>query len=189
MLGSSSTTVKNLPLKRRLCFLLKLVCFVGSVLIFCEFLIYYVVIFQCRWPDVKGGVHMSGKETSASALKAIILADTHLLGEIKGHWLDKLRREWQMERSFQTALWLLQPDIVFILGDVFDEGKWSSPQAWADDVRRFRKMFKHSDFTELVVIAGNHDIGFHYEMTTYKVNRFEKVFNFTSGKLITRKGI
>ncbi|NXW23446.1 MPPE1 Metallophosphoesterase, partial [Circaetus pectoralis] len=189
MLSSSSTTVNNLPLKKRLCFLLKLVCFLSSVLIFCEFLIYYVVIFQCRWPEVKGRAHMSKKETSASVLKAIILADTHLLGEIKGHWLDKLRREWQMERSFQTALWLLQPDIVFILGDVFDEGKWSLPQAWADDVRRFQKMFKYPVSTELVVIVGNHDVGFHYEMTTYKVNRFEKVFNFTSGKLITRKGI
>lgn len=37
-------------------------------------------------------------------------------------------REWQMERAFQTALWLLQPEVVFILGDIFDEGKWSSPQ-------------------------------------------------------------
>lgn len=35
-------------------------------------------------------------------------------------------REWQMERAFQTALWLLRPEIVFILGDIFDEGKWSS---------------------------------------------------------------
>lgn len=33
-----------------------------------------------------------------------------------------------MERAFQTALWLLQPEVVFILGDIFDEGKWSSPQ-------------------------------------------------------------
>ncbi|XP_040405910.1 metallophosphoesterase 1 isoform X1 [Cygnus olor] len=189
MLTSRLITVKNLPSRKRICFLLKLVCFVSSVLIFCEFLIYYVVIFQCRWPEVKGGAHTGNTDTSASVLKAIILADTHLLGEIKGHWLDKLRREWQMERSFQTALWLLQPDIVFILGDVFDEGKWSSPQAWADDVRRFRKMFKYPASTELVVIVGNHDIGFHYEMTTYKVNRFEKIFNFTSGKLITRKGI
>ncbi|KAJ7400212.1 metallophosphoesterase 1 [Pitangus sulphuratus] len=142
-----------------------------------------------KYLEVTGGAPMGEKETSASVLKAMILADTHLLGEIKGHWFDKLRREWQMERSFQTALWLLQPDIVFILGDVFDEGKWSSPQAWADDVRRFRKMFKYPVSTELVVIVGNHDIGFHYEMTTYKVNRFEKVFNLTSGKLITRKGV
>ncbi|NXS62570.1 MPPE1 Metallophosphoesterase, partial [Brachypteracias leptosomus] len=179
---------KNLPLKKQLCFLLKLVCLVSSVLLFCEFFIYYVVIFQCQWPQVKGGADM-GEEHSPSVLKAIILADTHLLGEIKGHWLDKLRREWQMERSFQTALWLLQPDIVFVLGDAFDEGKWSSPQAWAEDVRRFQKMFRCPVSTELVVVVGNHDIGFHYEMTAYKVKRFEKVFNFTSGKLITRKGI
>lgn len=36
-------------------------------------------------------------------------------------------------------------------------------QAWADDVRRFQKMFKYPVSTELVVIVGNHDIGFHYE--------------------------
>ncbi|XP_024068349.1 metallophosphoesterase 1 isoform X3 [Terrapene carolina triunguis] len=94
-----------------------------------------------------------------------------------------------MERAFQTALSLLEPDIVFILGDVFDEGKWSSSQAWADDVRRFQKMFRHPVRTELMVVVGNHDIGFHYEMTTYKLKRFAKVFNFTSGKLITRKGV
>lgn len=40
--------------------------------------------------------------------------------------VSKTRREWQMERAFQTALWLLRPEIVFILGDIFDEGKWSS---------------------------------------------------------------
>ncbi len=33
-----------------------------------------------------------------------------------------------MERAFQTSLWLLNPEVVFILGDVFDEGKWSSSQ-------------------------------------------------------------
>ncbi|NWY00663.1 MPPE1 Metallophosphoesterase, partial [Nothoprocta ornata] len=186
---SSSSTLRTLPLKRRICFLIKLTCFVSSVFLFCEFLIYYVVIFQCHWPEVKAGAHKGDGEIPTSVLKALFLADTHLLGEIKGHWLDKLRREWQMERSFQTALWLLQPDIVFILGDVFDEGKWSSPQAWADDVRRFRKMFRHPVPTELVVVVGNHDIGFHYEMTSYKVKRFEKAFNFTSGKLVTRKGV
>lgn len=84
------SSVKSLPLKKRLCFLLKLVCFVSSVLIFCEFLIYYVVIFQCQWPEVEVGAHAGKKATPV--LKAMFLADTHLLGEIKGHWLDKLRR-------------------------------------------------------------------------------------------------
>ena len=39
-----------------------------------------------------------------------------------------LCREWQMERSFQTAVSVLHPEMVFILGDIFDEGKWSTPE-------------------------------------------------------------
>lgn len=37
------------------------------------------------------------------------------------------------------------------------------PQHWEDDVRRFHRIFRHSTDTELVVLVGNHDIGFHYE--------------------------
>ncbi|KAJ8337161.1 hypothetical protein SKAU_G00383810 [Synaphobranchus kaupii] len=122
-------------------------------------------------------------------LRALFLSDTHLLGAIRGHWFDKLRREWQMERAFQTAMWLLRPEVVFILGDVFDEGKWSSTKDWEDDVRRFRKMFRHPRDTELIVIVGNHDVGFHYEMNWYKLHRFEKVFNVTSATMVTRKGV
>ncbi|XP_066872198.1 metallophosphoesterase 1 isoform X15 [Kogia breviceps] len=92
-----------------------------------------------------------------------------------------------MERAFQTALWLLQPGVVFILGDVFDEGKWSSSQAWADDVGRFWKIFRHPPHVQLRAVAGNHDIGFHYQMNTYKIKRFEKVFN--PERLFSWKGI
>ncbi|KAH0512909.1 Metallophosphoesterase 1 [Microtus ochrogaster] len=139
--------------------LLKLTVIIISVLLLCEYFIYYLVIFRCRWPEVKTLAHGDSQEP---VLKAMFLADTHLLGEIRGHWLDKLRREWQMERAFQTALWLLQPEVVFILGDIFDEGKWSTPQAWVDDVQRFQKMFRHGSHVQLKVVIGNHDIGFHY---------------------------
>ncbi|XP_039073161.1 metallophosphoesterase 1 isoform X2 [Hyaena hyaena] len=170
-------------LKRRSFLVSKLIAVVFAVLLFCEYLIYYLVIFRCDWPEVKTPAHNSGQET----LKVMFLADTHLLGEVRGHWLDKLRREWQMERAFQTALWLLQPKVVFILGDIFDEGKWSSPQAWADDVERFQKIFRHPRQVLLKVVVGNHDIGFHYQMSTYKVKRFEKVFN--AERLFSWKGI
>uniref|UniRef100_A0A8C9WIF2 Metallophosphoesterase 1 n=1 Tax=Scleropages formosus TaxID=113540 RepID=A0A8C9WIF2_SCLFO len=68
-----------------------------------------------------------------------------------------------MERAFQTALWLLKPHIVFILGDIFDEGTWSSEKDWEDDVRRFSKMFRRTTDTELIVLPGNHDVGFQNE--------------------------
>ncbi|XP_058620662.1 metallophosphoesterase 1 isoform X4 [Onychostoma macrolepis] len=94
-----------------------------------------------------------------------------------------------MERAFQTSLWLLNPEVVFILGDVFDEGKWSSSQDWEDDIRRFKRIFRHPSDTELVVLIGNHDIGFHNEMTKQKLERFEQVFNVTSARIITIKGV
>ncbi|XP_007427911.1 metallophosphoesterase 1 isoform X1 [Python bivittatus] len=187
MLGLSSMNYYSL--RKRGTFMLRLVCFTLTVFIFCEFLIYYIVIIQCHWPELKNQMPGTNEQNSNSVLKTIFLSDPHLLGKINGHWLDKLRREWQMERAFQTALWLLQPEIVFILGDIFDEGKWSSSQAWSDDVRRYRKIFWHPDQVEVIGIVGNHDIGFHYEMTSLKLERFSKVFNFSSEKLITRKGI
>ncbi|MBN3284376.1 MPPE1 Metallophosphoesterase, partial [Polyodon spathula] len=169
-------------------FVIALIWSLTCVFLFCEFLIYYSAIFQCVWPDTVPQSN-KGRESSAPVLRALFLADTHLLGAIRGHWFDKLRREWQMERAFQTAMWLLRPEIVFILGDVFDEGKWSSPKNWEDDVRRFRQMFRHPNDTELVVLVGNHDIGFHYEMNLFKLQRFEKVFNVTSARVVTKKGV
>uniref|UniRef100_A0A8D3C008 Metallophosphoesterase 1 n=1 Tax=Scophthalmus maximus TaxID=52904 RepID=A0A8D3C008_SCOMX len=132
---------------------LLLMLLLAGAFLFCEYLIYFPTILQCG---------IDGRPADA-ALRAMVLSDTHLLGAVGGHWFDKLRREWQMERAFQTALWLLRPEIVFILGDIFDEGKWSSQKHWEDDVRRFHRMFRHSADTELVVLVGNHDIGFHYE--------------------------
>ena len=65
---------------------------------------------------------MKAKEQTSQPLKAMLLTDTHLLGSQDGHWFDKLRREWQMERAFQAALTFFKPDVVFLLGDLFDEG-------------------------------------------------------------------
>lgn len=71
---------------------MKLTAVVFAVLLFCEFLIYYVVIFRCNWPEVKTPAYDGKQETLDPVLKAMFLADTHLLGEVRGHWLDKLRR-------------------------------------------------------------------------------------------------
>lgn len=68
------------------------------------------MVFQCSWPELR--------PRNSDALKALIIADTHLLGPRKGHWLDKWRREWQMHRGYQTIITLHQPDAVFLLGEL-----------------------------------------------------------------------
>lgn len=105
----------------------------------------------------------------------MLLADTHLLGPFKGNWFDKLRREWQMFRAFQTAIVLHQPDVVFILGDVFDEGQWVNDKDFEIYINRFQQLFhagSNSKHIRVYSAIGNHDVGFHYR---YNILSF---FNF-----------
>lgn len=163
--------------------LLKAALSVAVVFALCEFFIYYLVIFQCSWPPVK-----ADKDTN-DALRAFFISDTHLLGSRLGHWLDKLRREWQMTRCFQSAMTLLNPDAVFILGDLTDEGKWAKNAEFDATIQRFWTMFYHSSDVEFHVVAGNHDVGFHDYIPTKFSDRFTVKFNTPSVKIITIKDI
>lgn len=122
-------------------------------------------------------------------MKVMLLADTHLLGPFQGHWMDKLRREWQMNRAFQTAMTLFSPDLVFILGDVFDEGKWVGEKAFREYLRRYHRIFHTPPGTKLFSLVGNHDIGFHYAAHPYLVNRFYHTFNTSGVQLISERDI
>lgn len=105
---------------------------------------------QCDWP-----------ENPAKGLRAMVVADTHLLGPLKGHWLDKLYREWHMRRAFQAALILHKPNVVFVLGDLFDEGDLVNHDDFKEYVRRFRSHFQAP--VPVISAVGNHDVGFHYK--------------------------
>eukprot|EP00096_Caligus_rogercresseyi_P013497 TRINITY_DN6130_c0_g1_i1.p1 TRINITY_DN6130_c0_g1~~TRINITY_DN6130_c0_g1_i1.p1 ORF type:complete len:344 (-),score=66.63 TRINITY_DN6130_c0_g1_i1:961-1992(-) len=153
-----------------------------SLLLTCEFLVYYIVLLgNCGYPGLKGG--------EKGELKALFLADTHLLGSRNGHWFDKLRREWQMHRSFQTALSLFAPDVVFILGDVFDEGKWCSQAEFVYYRRRFHSLFYVPEETKMFAVQGNHDIGFHFATHPVLDERFKNAFEGTqSVRKLTLQG-
>lgn len=107
--------------------------------------------FQCNWPSQLN-----------DPVKAMILADTHLLGPFKGHWLDKLRREWQMHRAYQSTITIHRPDVVFILGDIFDEGQWVGDPYFRVYLQRFQHLFRTPDEIPVYSAIGNHDVGFHY---------------------------
>lgn len=138
------------------------------VFAFNEYFIYYVVISSCQWPEIKEADAQGEKSTVS---RVLVLSDTHLLGKHTGHWFDKLRREWQMRMSFQATVQLHSPDVVFILGDLFDEGKWvGDNDEWMTYVKTARKLFNTT--VDLHVVIGNHDVGFHHDMTETKVERF-----------------
>merc|ERR1712179_685149 len=147
----------------------RIIVILSIALFYNEFLIYYLVLSSCSYPKEIPGDH---------SMRAMILADTHLLGSRNGHWFDKLRREWQMHRTFQTAQTIFSPEHVFFLGDLFDEGKWCPPEEFDYYVARFTSLFSvDRSKTEVHVMAGNHDIGFHYAVTPYLDTRFREAFN------------
>ncbi|XP_045539671.1 metallophosphoesterase 1 [Papilio machaon] len=148
---------------------------------YCEYLIYYVVVAQCSWPTTE-------KLIEGQYLKAFILADTHLLGPYRGHWLDKWRREFQMHQAFQAIVTIHKPDVVFVLGDLFDEGEWTNEKQFQDYVDRFHKLFKLPDDIKMHVVAGNHDIGFHNNIRRYSAKRFVDMFQAPSVQHLILKG-
>ncbi|XP_022118860.2 metallophosphoesterase 1 [Pieris rapae] len=145
--------------------LLNLIVGLTLIGLYCECIIYYIVIAQCNWPTL---TNTRNKEV----LKAFILADTHLLGPFRGHWLDKLRREWQMHQAFQAIINIHRPDVVFVLGDLFDEGEWTNDHQFNDYVDRFYRLFALPKDIKMYVAVGNHDIGFHNRIRRNALQRF-----------------
>lgn len=139
-----------------------------ALTVYCEYLVYYAVLWQCHWPD------LAEDHSHHDAVHTMFVADTHLLGSRQGHWFDKLRREWQMHRAFTTAMAYFEPEVVFFLGDLLDEGKWASADEFKSTLERFHSLFKAET---KYAVAGNHDIGFHYSITPYLRKRFYEGMN------------
>lgn len=159
--------------------LLKICVFLIGVFLLCEHFIYYIVLWQCDWP---------ASPPSTNKIKAMFIADTHLLGPFRGHWFDKLRREWQMYKTFQTAVTLHQPEHIFILGDLLDEGQYVGEADFQHYVSRFYSLFSTPEDIEVHVVPGNHDMGFHYRLHPYLNDRFSRAFNSSMVKFLAIKG-
>lgn len=128
---------------------------------FCEFIGDFIKLWSCVWPSEHSKEF--DQHDSSNTLHAMIIADTHLLGPLKGHWLDKLYREWHMRRAFRAAMFLHKPDVIFILGDLFDEGDLVDNDEFNNYVRRFRSHFHAPPSIPVISAVGNHDVGFHYK--------------------------
>jgi len=60
----------------------------------CLLLLFLCSYVQCWWPqlDPSKADDTINVRQDEQPVRALLLADTHLLGSRKGHWFDKLRR-------------------------------------------------------------------------------------------------
>ncbi|VDO81555.1 unnamed protein product [Schistosoma margrebowiei] len=140
-----------------------LVLYFAALIWVCEYLVYYFTLCSCNWPDLPNASVKNIQNPDTAVVNLMVLADTHLVGYVLGHPIDRIRRDWQMKRAFQASLYLHSPNAVIILGDILDEGKWATNDDFSYLVERFRDIFHHDKTKTLVkTVVGNHDIGFHY---------------------------
>ncbi|PAV76099.1 hypothetical protein WR25_21567 [Diploscapter pachys] len=154
-----------------------------NVLLFNEYLIYFAKIgITCSWKCPKEGCRQNH-------LRAFMVSDTHLLGIYTGNRFDKMKREWQMYRAYRTAVTIFQPEVVFFLGDLMDEGQWTDEELFKNYAKQFRSIFGVPVGSKIhqYVVAGNHDLGFHHAIHPLRINWFEKHFNRSSVDLVQVK--
>ena len=94
------------------------------VVFVCEFAIFYPWIYFSSSPLFEVSLlepsSTTPTATTTTTTRVLLVSDVHMLG-LSSVWVDRVRREWAMERGFKSALSLFSPDIVLILGDVMDE--------------------------------------------------------------------
>ncbi|KAA0189786.1 hypothetical protein HAZT_HAZT006988 [Hyalella azteca] len=79
--------------------------------------------------------------------------------------------------------------LINYVGDLFDEGKWCSTEEFSEYVKRFSTIFALPNATQLIVVAGNHDIGFHYSINPALAGRFEVAFRTASVSAVSVRGV
>lgn len=120
------------------------------------------------------------KNTDKQTTRVMIISDTHIMGPIKSNRIDKFVREWEMHQIFKSLVRRLTPDVIIFLGDLLDEGSFSSDEAFEKAVNDFEQIFDCDECNRIprFMIAGNHDIGFHDHMTRFPwlLSRFYQSF-------------
>eukprot|EP01134_Creolimax_fragrantissima_P005686 CFRG5686T1 len=141
------------------------VLFAVAIFLFAEYGLVHIYLAKCSWP-----------EADPKDLHALVISDPHLLGRRNGIWIDRFRRERQMHSLFQSSVRMYKPELVIVVGDLMDEGKWSPHEEWEQTVERFNRIFAVPKEITLLPVVGNHDIGFHESTRKELVDRYEKAF-------------
>jgi hypothetical protein len=144
--------------------------------------------------------HHLRQDTRGDGLRILLVADTHILGPLRRHWVDIRWSDWGIYKALASAVWVHTPDVVIVNGDVFDEGNIASAADFRAASARFHRIFAvggltrmrdkiwekrslpqsaqyspgHPSLPLLFAGSGNHDVGLGYAASEYLVHRFTR---------------
>lgn len=159
------------------------------VFYFNETIVPHRAALQCEWPrlsvqhdssnykDTNTGINVFPEQTNILLIADPQLIDNHTypgrngpLLKLSQHTVDQY-----IKRNYRALLNKLDPEYIFFLGDLLDNGRGSTDDYFAHEVERFRSVFppRQHMYTNL---PGNHDIGFGDLIRIDVRDRFTRTF-------------
>ncbi|CAD6195216.1 unnamed protein product [Caenorhabditis auriculariae] len=124
------------------------------------------------WPSASDDV---------SCTKVLLVADPQLIGYRHEPSNYGFLARWDSDRylssGYHAAKSHVNPDAIFFLGDLFDEGMEASHGEWLDTYQRFEEVFPIDDGQDVAYIFGDNDIGGEMEPVSQQAkDRFGRFF-------------
>lgn len=127
------------------------------------------------WPTIRCS-------TSSKCIKILLVADPQILGEQYEVYFPRgLISRWDSDRyiyrTFQKALYHVDPHVVVFLGDIMDEGSVATDEEFKRYVERVHNIFHVNHRAKFVFLPGDNDIGGETEpLSIRKMERFQETF-------------
>lgn len=156
------------------------VLFVGSF-VYHEKVVPYTHARRCEWPVANNKIGTN--HTNVLLVADPQLIDNHtypgrnpLLLKLSQHTVDVY-----IKKNYRALVESLEPDYIFFLGDLLDNGRSSEDDYFLGQVRRFERIFSPSksyvkDKNVFYQVPGNHDIGWADGVNPDAVERFTDTF-------------
>ena len=128
------------------------------------------------WP--LSAPRLSFSAPSASSFRLLFLADPQMENELRRPHNERFN-DFYLRLVVRLSVWWTSPTLCVVLGDVFSS-QWLNNEAFAARRQRFFEAVESCP--ELVILPGNHDIGYGSETSLAMADRWERLMGPLNGQ-------
>lgn len=98
---------------------------------------------------------------SEDSLKVLVMTDLHIMCTMSAveSWIARWDADRYLKKNLDQAIKVFKPNVVLILGDVFDQGYNANSQEWIDYLRCLRHVVAVPGNVQIMSTVGDNDIG------------------------------
>ncbi|CAG8520889.1 4092_t:CDS:2 [Ambispora gerdemannii] len=140
-------------------------------------------MWNCEWP-----IDEDWDITLGKPYRIALITDPQIIDEYSYgrhgilQWCSETFPDFYMQKNWKNLQRQLNPDAIFVLGDLMDGGREWDDNKWSKEADRYRQLFTPINLmkTPIYYLAGNHDIGFGNKIVPMAYARFRKLYGKTN---------